>query len=279
MNKVIINGRMTGCVASSDRGLLYGDGLFETVAVVNGEPCYWQQHMQRLQTGCSRLGIEAVDERSLKEECRQLLAAVDRAVLKIIVTRGSGGRGYRVPERPAATRILQLHDWPDFPDACVQQGVAIRTCEMRLGHNPALAGIKHLNRLEQVMARREWDDTTIAEGLLLDLEGNLVEGTMSNLFLFRDGILLTPELQRCGVAGIMRSQVLAAAAGLPVDTGIRQLGMKDLEDADEVFICNSVIGIWPVIAVDDRKYPKGTITSRIQSLLASATDAGEPWQA
>ena len=279
MNKVIINGRMTDCVASSDRGLLYGDGLFETVAVVNGEPCYWQQHMQRLQTGCSRLGIEAVDERSLKEECRQLLAAVDRAVLKIIVTRGSGGRGYRVPERPAATRILQLHDWPDFPDACAQQGVAMRTCEMRLGHNPALAGIKHLNRIEQVMARREWDDTTIAEGLLLDLEGNLVEGTMSNLFLFRDGILLTPELQRCGVAGIMRSQVLAAAAGLPVDTGIRQLGMKDLEDADEVFICNSVIGIWPVIAVDDRKYPKGTITSRIQSLLASATDAGEPWQA
>lgn len=279
MNSVIINGKMTDCVASSDRGLLYGDGLFETVAVIKGEPCFWQLHLQRLQAGCSRLGIEAVDEVLLTEECRQLVDGVDRAVVKIIVTRGTGGRGYRTPANAVPVRILQLHDVPDFPAACAQQGVAVRLCNLRLGHNPALAGIKHLNRLEQVLARQEWNDPDIPEGLLLDAEGNLVEGTMSNLFLVREGVLMTPDLQRCGVAGVMRSRLLELAARLPVGTGIRKLGMTDLHAAEEVFVCNSVIGIWPVIAIDDRTYSRGEITSRLQGLLESMPNSGGLWRA
>ncbi len=278
MTGTIINGRMTDCVASTDRGLLYGDGLFETIAVVEGEPGHWQQHLQRLQAGCARLGIEAVDELLLAEEYRQLVDGAGRAVVKIIVTRGSGGRGYRVPARPAPTRILQLHDWPDLPLACARQGVAVRMCDMRLGHNPRLAGIKHLNRLEQVLARQEWDDTGIMEGLLLDSGNHLVEGTMSNLFLVRDGVLLTPDLQRCGVAGIMRSQLLALADQLSINTEVCQLGMADLQAAEEVFICNSLIGIWPVISIDDRKYTRGIITSRLQDLLASETEPGWQWR-
>lgn len=278
MTGTIINGRMTDCVASTDRGLLYGDGLFETIAVVEGEPGHWQQHLQRLQAGCARLGIEAVDELLLAEEYRQLVDGAGRAVVKIIVTRGPGGRGYRVPARPAPTRILQLHDWPDLPLACARQGVAVRMCDMRLGHNPRLAGIKHLNRLEQVLARQEWDDTGIMEGLLLDSGNNLVEGTMSNLFLVRDGVLLTPDLQRCGVAGIMRSQLLALADQLSINTEVCQLGMADLQAAEEVFICNSLIGIWPVISIDDRKYTRGIITSRLQDLLASETEPGWQWR-
>ncbi len=278
MSRAIINGRMTDCVASTDRGLLYGDGLFETIAVVECEPGHWQQHLQRLQAGCARLGIEAVDELLLAGECRQLVDGVGRAVVKIIVTRGSGGRGYRVPARPAPTRMLQLHDWPEFPPACARQGVALRICDIRLGHNPRLAGIKHLNRLEQVLARQEWDDTGIMEGLLLDSESNLVEGTMSNLFLVRDGVLLTPDLQRCGVAGIMRSQLLECAGQISINTEICQLGMVDLHEAEEVFICNSLIGIWPVISIDDRKYNRGIITSRLQNLLACGTEPDWRWQ-
>jgi len=278
MSRAIINGRMTDCVASTDRGLLYGDGLFETIAVVEGEPGHWQQHLQRLQAGCARLGIEAVDELLLAEECRQLVDGVGRAVVKIIVTRGSGGRGYRVPARPLPTRILQLHDWPEFSPACARQGVALRICDIRLGHNPRLAGIKHLNRLEQVLARQEWDDTGIIEGLLLDSENNLVEGTMSNLFLVRDGVLMTPDLQRCGVAGIMRSQLLECAGQISINTETCQLGMVDLHEAEEVFICNSLIGIWPVISIDDRKYNRGKITSRLQDLLACGTEPDWRWQ-
>jgi 4-amino-4-deoxychorismate lyase len=171
-----------------------------------------------------------------------------------------------------------LHDWPDLPLACARQGVAVRMCDMRLGHNPRLAGIKHLNRLEQVLARQEWDDTGIMEGLLLDSGNNLVEGTMSNLFLVRDGVLLTPDLQRCGVAGIMRSQLLALADQLSINTEVCQLGMADLQAAEEVFICNSLIGIWPVISIDDRKYTRGIITSRLQDLLASETEPGWQWR-
>ena len=273
MIRVMINGRTTDCLTSADRGLLYGDGLFETIAVKDGVVCHWQQHLQRLQAGCARLGIEPVDEALLAEESRQLVEGVSGAVLKIIITRGSGGRGYRVPGQAAPTRILQLHDWPDFPVACAEHGVAVRVCHTRLGHNPALAGIKHLNRLEQVLARQEWDDADIMEGLLLDSDGNLVEGTMSNLFLVRDGVLQTPDLHRCGVAGIMRTRVLGMADQLSIRADICQLAIEDLHAAGEIFICNSLIGIWPVIALDARDYAKGAITSRLQGLLASGADA------
>jgi len=276
--KVLINGKTVDCVASTDRGLLYGDGLFETIAVVNGSMRHWPRHLCRLQAGCERLGIEAVDGAELAYECQSLAGAADKAVLKVIITRGTGGRGYRVPDRPAPMRIVQLHDWPVFPSACTERGIAVRVCNTRLGHQPALAGIKHLNRLEQVLARQEWEDADIMEGLLLDSAGYLIEGTMSNLFLVRDGTLLTPDLHRCGVAGIMRTRVLELADQLPIDVQIGPVAMGYLQAADEVFICNSLIGIWPVIAIDGRVYKKGAMTAQLQALLDSCPDTGNGWQ-
>ena len=278
MIKVLINGRVTDCVASADRGLLYGDGLFETIAVVDGSMCHWPRHLSRLQAGCDCLGIAAVDAAALAHECRSLAGAADRAVLKVIITRGSGGRGYRVPDRSSPTRIVQLHDWPDWSPACAEHGVAVRVCNTRLGHQPALAGIKHLNRLEQVLARQEWETADVMEGLLLDSAGCLVEGTMSNIFLVRNGTLLTPDLQRCGVAGIMRTRLLELAERLPIDVRIGPVEMQHLQEADEVFICNSLIGIWPVIAVDACDYKKGAVTVRMQAMLDSCTDTGNSWQ-
>jgi 4-amino-4-deoxychorismate lyase len=198
-------------------------------------------------------------------------------VLKVIVTRGSGGRGYRMPEKTAPRRILQLHPWPEFPPAAAEAGVTARLCSMRLCHNPLLAGIKHLNRLEQVLARREWDDPQTGEGLLLDADGCLVEGTMSNLFLVRQRVLLTPDLRGCGVAGIMRSIILDLAERMSLPVKISTLDMADLHTADEVFLCNSLIGIWPVIAVDGRPYRKGEVTIRMQQLLQAGEDNGSAW--
>jgi 4-amino-4-deoxychorismate lyase len=276
--KQLINGKQADCVASTDRGLLYGDGLFETIAVVDGTPRQWQRHLRRLQAGCERLGIQVVDGTELEHECRSLAGVAAKAVLKVIVTRGSGGRGYRVPDKPAATRIVQLHDWPASSSACAERGVAVRICSTRLGHNPALAGIKHLNRLEQVLARQEWDDADIMEGLLRDSSGYLIEGTMSNLFLIKDGVLLTPDLRHCGVAGIMRTRVLELAEQLSIAVHIRPVEMKHLQEADEVFVCNSLIGVWPVVAVDSCGYKKGTTTARLQGLLDSCPDTGTSWQ-
>ena len=272
-----INGAAVDCVDTSDRGLLYGDGLFETMAVRNGRVSSWSRHMMRLLTGCERLGIPAVDTVQLAQEAGELLAGVRQAVLKVIVTRGSGGRGYRVPEKVMPRRILQLHPWPDFPLAAGEAGVAVRLCTIRLCHNPQLAGIKHLNRLEQVLARQEWDDPQIAEGLLLDVDGHLVEGTMSNLFLVRKRTLMTPDLRRCGVAGIMRSIVLEQAERLALTARIQPLATADLQAADEVFLCNSLLGIWPVSAIEGRPYRKGSITTRMQQLIQAEEDEGSTW--
>jgi 4-amino-4-deoxychorismate lyase len=273
-----INGVAVDCVDASDRGLLYGDGLFETIAVRNGRVFCWSRHMARLLAGCERLGIPAVDTVELAHEADELLAGTGHGVLKIIVTRGSGGRGYRVPETVVPRRILQLHPWPDFPPAAPETGVAVRLCKTRLCHNPLLAGIKHLNRLEQVLARREWDDHRIGEGLLLDVDGRLVEGTMSNLFLVRGESLLTPDLRRCGVAGIMRSVILEQAEQQLLTAEIRALDTADLLAADEVFLCNSLIGIWPVISIDGRPYRKGAITIRMQQLIQAEIDDGTTWR-
>ena len=273
-----INGVAGDRVDASDRGLLYGDGLFETMAVRTGRVSSWSRHMARLLAGCERLGIPAVDTVQLAHEVDSLLAGLGLGVLKVIVTRGSGGRGYRVPAKVAPRRILQLHPWPDFPPAAREAGVAVRLCTTRLCHNPLLAGIKHLNRLEQVLARREWDDPQIGEGLLLDVDGRLVEGTMSNLFLVRGQSLLTPDLRRCGVAGIMRSIILEQAELQSLTAEIRALDTADLLVADEVFLCNSLIGIWPVISIDGRPYRKGAITTRMQQLLQTEEDDGSTWR-
>ncbi len=265
----LVNGVATDRVAVSDRGLLYGDGVFETLAVVDGAARLWTRHVARLQQGCERLGMQPVDAVLLAEEARLLCRDAKRAVLKVIVTRGSGGRGYRPAACGPPTRILQRHPWPDYPGSCATDGVAVRLCRLRMGHNPVLAGIKHLNRLEQVLARGEWDDAEIREGLLQDQQGNLIEGTMSNVCLVQDGQLLMPDLSRCGVAGVIRALLLELADGQGIATAVRDIPLQELAAADEVFLCNSLIGIWPVLRIDARSYPAGTLTRQLQRLLHS----------
>lgn len=274
---VLINGQATDRLSSLDRGLLYGDGVFETIAVEGGRPRFWMRHLARLHAGCGRLGIPLPEASRLLQESLSLGSGSDREVLKIIVTRGCGGRGYRPADIVAPTRIVQLHPWPDYPETCREAGIRVRLCHQRLGQNPTLAGVKHLNRLEQVIARGEWDDPGIREGLLLDTDEHLVAGTMSNLFLVRDRVLMTPELVRCGVAGILRTVVMEQAARVPMQLQVKALGLDDLWGADEVFLTNSLIGIWPVAAIEDRRYPVGVLTRRLQELLADLPSDGEAW--
>ena len=274
---VLVNGEAADCVSSMDRGLLYGDGVFETLCVEQGAPVFWRRHMKRLLAGCERLAIDGIDVDMLCEEARTLAAGVDRGVLKIIITRGSGGRGYGTGNCDSATRILQRYPAADYPAAYRQGGVNVRMCRIRLSHNPRLAGIKHLNRLEQVLARSEWNDPGIQEGLVLDLQDRLVEGTMSNVFLLKGGMLFTPDLSRCGVAGIMRSVVmeLAERSGLPVQ--VATVRREELAESGEVFLCNSLIGIWPVRCIDDRDYVVGPVTRQLQSALAGLAEQDTAW--
>lgn len=264
----LINGQFTETVSAQDRGLHYGDGLFETIAVVDGEPLCWEEHYQRLQAGCGQLGLICPPEELLRTETTRLPPQAARQVLKIMVTRGQGGRGYRPPPSPAAgTRILGLYPWPDYPPERATAGVRMKICATRLGHNPRLAGIKHLNRLEQVLARSEWQEEEIAEGLMLDTDGAVISGTMSNLFCLKDNILATPDLAACGIAGVIRTCILRHARDTGMQCTVGKLTESDLSAADELFVCNSIIGVWPCRALGDRVFTPGPGTRAIRAAL------------
>ncbi len=264
---ILINGQTTDHISARDRGLHYGDGLFETLAVIDGRCPFWDRHMQRLQNGCQRLQLPVPDMAVLQAEAQHLIENETRAVLKLIISRGEGGRGYRYPEPTLATRIIMCHPWPDYPSRNGQEGVQVRFCTTTLARQPQLAGLKHLNRLEQVLARNEWQDTNIAEGLMSDENGNVIEGTMSNVFMVRNGILHTPDLSHCGVAGIMRDTILELAhtEGMAVST--TNITKQQLLDADEIFLSNSLIGLWPVKRLHGQPFAVGEISRRLQMLV------------
>lgn len=270
---MLINGQPAAHISAQDRGLHYGDGVFETLAVRDGKPLLWQQHMQRLHAGCARLGIPAPAAALLAVEAGQVCAGAAHAVLKIIVTRGEGVRGYRAVPPLQTTRLVALYPWPDWPEANAQHGVRVRVCDTRLARNPALAGIKHLNRLEQVLARNEWQDTSIAEGLMLDTADHVIEGTMSNLFVVKGGQLLTPEIDSCGVAGIMRGAIVELAARHGITCEITALSLQQLREADEIFLCNSLMAVWPVRELDGVHYLPGSLTQRVAAYVAEMMNA------
>lgn len=251
---MLINGKSDTRIEATDRGLQFGDGLFETIAVKNGAPCLWRRHMERLLGGCSRLGIAPPDVDQLREEAEREIGEAVRGVIKIIVTRGPGQRGYRPQSGCEPTRIVSLSEAPVFPEQVYQRGIVARLCATRLGWNPALAGLKHLNRLEQVLARAEWNDPSIQEGLMTDAAGRVIEGTSSNLFVVQDEKLYTPDLSRCGVAGVMQGVVMEVAEALDISVTISDISLQDLWVADGLFVTNSLIGIWPIRELSGQEF-------------------------
>jgi 4-amino-4-deoxychorismate lyase len=264
-----VNGRPADGVSVRDRGLQYGDGVFETIAVCGGAPLLWDRHLTRMRRGAERLGIALPPEAVWRDEAERACHGAGRAVLKLLLTRGESGRGYSPAGAGPPTRVLRLLPWPDYPAAHARDGVRARFCETRLAANPRLAGIKHLNRLEQVLARAEWNGAW-AEGLMQDEAGHVIAGTMSNVFAVEEGRLLTPDLARCGVEGVMRAVVLerAPALGIPLRIGV--LTRDNVLSATEIFLTNSLIGLWPIVGLEDRTYGIGPVIRQIQESLHDA---------
>ncbi|BAO44359.1 aminodeoxychorismate lyase [Thiolapillus brandeum] len=236
----LVNGAPGNRVSILDRGLQFGDGLFETLAVNRNQPCLWQAHMRRLETGCARLGIAMPAAEILKQESRQLLGDLEQAVLKITITRGSSMRGYAPADGPV-TRILSLFSW----DGPATGSVPVSISSWRLGLNPSLAGLKHLNRLEQVMARRALPPNA-REAILMDIDDRVVEGIAANLFLQQDERLLTPRINDCGVAGVVRQLILDTAADMGVKVEEAHVDLDALLAADGLYLSSSLLGIRPV---------------------------------
>ncbi|PWK89956.1 aminodeoxychorismate lyase [Fulvimonas soli] len=254
-----VNGVAAAAVGAADRGLAYGDGLFETVRFVGAGAPLWARHMERLARGCARLGLPPPDPALLLREARAVGEGLDAAVVRITLTRGEGPRGYAPPAAPSPTRIVAAFPPPPPRAQDYRDGVRVRTCGLRLAEQPRLAGLKHLNRLEQVLARAEWNDPAIAEGLLLDAAGRVVSATAANLFAVLDGELVTPALDRCGVAGVARAEIMAVRA-------VREAELKPdrLAAASELFLSSSVRGILPVRAWDARACAVGPVTRALQ---------------
>ena len=260
-----VDGQPGDTLSLKDRGLAYGDGLFETIAVKGGRPLLLERHLQRLADGCQRLGI-AADHELIRRELLAYGAALGEGVLKLILTRGDSQRGYAVSADAQPRRILQGSPLPTYPQGYQQQGIGLFPCVTRLSEQPLLAGLKHLNRLEQVLARSEWQGAEYAEGLMLDTSGRVIEGVFSNLFLVQAGVLHTADLSRCGVAGVMRTHLLEEAQGLAIPVDISDISLEQFRQADEVFLCNSVYGIWPVRAFADLSWSVGPLTRKLQGI-------------
>jgi 4-amino-4-deoxychorismate lyase len=272
--RCLVNGVAGEHVPVHDRGFGYGDGLFETIRVAAGALPLWPYHLARLAAGCRRLGLAPPDAAALRLEVDVVRGADRDLVVKVIVTRGAGERGYAPPPNASPTRVVLAAPLPDTPPRSYRDGIAVRWCSMRLALQPALAGIKHLNRLEQVLARAEWSDPAIGEGLLCDGDGRAIGATAANLFAVCDGVLVTPGVDRCGVAGVLRAWMLDGAAGAPMV--VRDMLPAEVESASEVFVGNSVRGVLPVSRIGTRTIDVGPVTRAWQQRCATLGLAPSP---
>lgn len=263
----LLNGLpLEGQPLAASRGLHYGDGVFRTCLKFDGQLVDFRLQLQKLERDARALGLEPPEPGLLQKEVEELSAATPSGVLKILLLRAGAGRGY-APRGGAVDRLLLLHPLPDYPAAHWREGIAAFRCGLRLGRQPALAGIKHLNRLEQVLASRDWPEG-MGEGILCDERGAPVCGTRSNLFWVAQGTLHTPALDGCGVAGVMRDKILACVTALGLPVRIETRPWKALVEADEAFVSNSLIGIWPLRSLAQRQWPApGPVTARLAGLL------------
>ena len=261
-----INGQAGTTVEATDRGLQYGDGLFETMAVRDGRARFFDWHLERLARGAERLGIALPAAAWLRDEVAQAWPA-GRGVVKLVLTRGPAERGYRPPCEARPTCIVSGQEWPAWPAACWTVGVRLRWCELRLARQPRLAGLKHLNRLEQVLARAEWEDPAIAEGLLMDDRNQVISGTQTNLFAWRGGRLWKPRLDECGVAGVMRRAFRSWAAEQGETADERPVPQAELAEATEVILTNALIGAWAVCEIAGRTLAVGDRAARFNGWL------------
>lgn len=263
----LIDGAELDGVPPDDRGLAYGDGLFETIAAPDGRLRHFDRHYARLSSSCERLGFAPPTREQIEADIACLAPTDDSYVIKLIVTRGSGGRGYRPPANTVPRRLAGRFPWPEYPEERYRSGVRTIWCRTELGENPALAGLKHLCRLEQVLAQQEVAAAGAEEGLMQSVSGHAIAGTMSNLFAVVNSQLLTPKIDRCGVAGVMRGVIIDAARSSGIEVVEVDLAPGMLEKADEVFLSNAVFGIWPVCVLENVAFSVGALTQSLMRQL------------
>lgn len=240
--------------SAADRGLNYGDGLFETIRCnLKGEMPLWNFHQQRLELGLKALLFPENALEQVLNAIAQLPLDSRLAGGKLLITRGTGERGYALPQQPKLQIIWHSFSLPSWGIKRFPAGLNSVVCEsVQLARQPLLAGIKHLNRLEQVLARHALPDNC-QEMVLCDTEGLVVEGCMSNLFIVNGDQLITPIIKYCGVRGVIRQWLMEH---YPVQT--TDLTVEQLLNADALFFCNSLNGIIPVAQLGQHHFERNS---------------------
>lgn len=267
MTQLLHDGRPCAESAASSRALHYGDGVFRTLLWHDGQAVDWPMQFDKLKSDCAALDLAAPEADTLVAELAQAVGAMPSAAVKIIVARRASGRGY-APAGSASERWVQAYPLQRVDQSDYDRGITAIFSSVRLSAQPLLAGVKHLNRLDQVLASRDWPPG-VHEALMCDAQGHVICGSRSNLFVVRDGALLTPRLDRCGVAGIMRAKVIDSARTMHLRIEYAELSADECLAADEAFVCNTLIGIWPLRALGKRTWPEpGTLTRKLMLAIA-----------
>ena len=262
---ILVNGVNGGAIDPLDRGIAYGDGVFRTFPLCAGRVAHWHRHYTKLANDSAKLQLACPPRDLLENDLQEIAKAYTEGVIRITLTRGTGVRGYAIPEKTLVTRIVSLSPKRSFIAGA--DGVRARWCRLRLAIQPVLAGVKHLNRLENVLARSEWSDAAIAEGLLLDANDHVIAGTMTNLFILRRGDLLTPQLDACGVAGVTRDLIIERATQARVNIAVTTITPETLLNADAVFLVNSVIGMWQITTLEEKTWNVHPFGEQMRSWL------------
>lgn len=270
----LVNGSLGQAISVFDRGFSYGDGVFRTMKIRNGLPVSWPFHYQKLVADCAVIGIVCPSAELLMGDLqklfeKELFSENLTQVAKIIVTRGEGERGYAPPVITVPTRVVIKSTLPQYAESNYDKGVQLHVCDIKLAAQPKLAGIKHLNRLENVLARMEWREDTIFDGLLLDQAGNIIECTMSNVFARFGSDLLTPDLSQCGVSGITRQRILGLGGVLGLHVGVKSLTLDQIMQADEIIICNSLFGAFQVTQINNKIWPQQALAAKIRAVVTN----------
>jgi len=268
--RFLVNGEKTDSIFVTDRGLQFGDGVFESIRIHQSKPVWWQQHVNRLLDGCRRLRFaDMPDIDALQQEVTAMVSDCEAGVLKIIITRGFSNRGYTASADMLANRVLSLTPGMRHQFR-TELGIVMGICKQRLAGHDSLSGIKHLNRLEQVLARLQCQAEGWDEGIMLDEQDTIIEGTMSNLFIWREDHLLTPSLQKTGIKGLCRERIITLAAENGIKVEQSKLQLEDMANSSGIFVTNSLIGIWPVIEFNQKKFTVSANTRLLQERLENS---------
>ncbi|WP_438334651.1 aminodeoxychorismate lyase [Edwardsiella tarda] len=254
-----IDGEEQHQIALSDRGLNYGDGCFTTARVCQGRVDGLRAHLARMRQACDRLQIQGVDWSRWLTEAERYAALLGEGVLKGMITRGSGGRGYDPHGADTPRRIFVTAPAPTHYMALRERGITLTVSPIHLARQPLLAGIKHLNRLEQVLIRAHLAQTQADEALVLDTQDRLVECCAANLFWRCGQQVFTPRLTQCGVDGVMRQRICRLLAQSPYRLQEVESGLAALQQADEVVVCNALMPLLPVNQALGRAFAARTL--------------------